>query len=142
MPVNYKIYKAKRTDKFNGKWYARASHTNTIDTQGLAEIMQSNCTLKRSDIVAVITELVEVMSTQLQNSMKVKLDGFGTFKIGIKSTPADTAKDFSASTNIQGLHVLFAPELKRNADGTSRRTFLNNVRLQEETEYSVDKTEA
>ena len=61
-----------------GKWYPRAVITQTVDTNELAEIMQRNCTVKKSDIMAVITELIETMQDQLQDSKRVKLNGFGS----------------------------------------------------------------
>ena len=106
MAVKYKIYQSKRNDRFKGRWYARAVHEGTVTTDDLADIMQDNCTVKRSDILAVISELVEVMRTQLQNSMRVKLDRFGTFKLGISTTSAEKAKDFTPGANIKGIHVL------------------------------------
>ncbi len=33
----------------SGKWYARAVPIGVINTRGLAEIIQRNCTVKRSD---------------------------------------------------------------------------------------------
>ena len=62
MALNYKLYQSNRKDDTKGKWYARVTHASTIDTNGLAAIMQANCTVKRSDILAVIAELVEVMT--------------------------------------------------------------------------------
>lgn len=121
MAVKYKIYQSKRNDRFEGRWYARAVHEGTVTTDDLADIMQDNCTVKRSDILAVISELVEVMRTQLQNSMRVKLDRFGTFKLGISTTSAEKAKDFTPGANIKGIHVLFQPELKIDAKGNAYR---------------------
>ena len=65
MAVKYRIYQSNRKGTFKGKWYARAVHEGTVTTDELADIMQNNCTVKRSDILAVISELVETMSTQL-----------------------------------------------------------------------------
>ena len=50
MAVKYKIYQSNRKDAFKGKWYARAVHDGTVTTDDLADIMQDNCTVKRSDI--------------------------------------------------------------------------------------------
>lgn len=137
MAVNYKLYQAKRSDKFNGKWYGRVLHNGTIGTKQLATIMQRNCTVKESDIVAVLTELVEVMNDQLQNSMIVKLDGFGTFRMGMNSAPADSAKDWTVLKNVRGLHVNFIPQGSRNAaNGNFERTFLKNVKIQEAADYT------
>jgi predicted histone-like DNA-binding protein len=98
MPILYKLQQDNRKNSTNkGKWYARSVMNGTVSTSQLAEIMQRNCTVKRSDILAVLSELVETMQDQLQNSMRVKLDGFGSFKIGLKTSAANTAKDFNAS---------------------------------------------
>ena len=139
MAVKYKIYQSNRKDAFNGKWYARAVHDGTVTTDDLADIMQDNCTVKRSDILAVISELVETMTSQLQNSMKVKIAHFGTFKLGISSSPADSAKDFSASSNIKNVHVLFLPEVKIDAKGNRMQTFISGAKVQEATPYDIDK---
>ena len=103
MPILYKLQQDNRKNSTNkGKWYARSVMNGTVSTNQLAEIMQRNCTVKRSDILAVLSELVETMQDQLQNSMRVKLDGFGSFKIGLKTSAANTAKDFNASKNVVG----------------------------------------
>ena len=44
--------------------------TETVDINKLATIMQRNCTLKKSDIVAVIAELIETMADVLQDSKR------------------------------------------------------------------------
>ena len=114
-----------------GKWYPRAVMTNTVDTDALATIMQRNCTVKKSDILAVISELIETMQDQLQDSKRVKLNGFGTFKIGMSSTGADKASDFDARKNIKGLHVLFMPEVKTDSEGQRQKTFISGCSVQE-----------
>ena len=114
-----------------GKWYPRAVMTNTVDTDALATIMQRNCTVKKSDILAVISELIETMQDQLQDSKRVKLNGFGSFKIGMSSTGADKASDFDARKNIKGLHVLFMPEVKTDSEGQRQKTFISGCSVQE-----------
>ena len=114
-----------------GKWYPRAVMTNTLDTDALATIMQRNCTVKKSDILAVISELIETMQDQLQDSKRVKLNGFGSFKIGMSSTGADKASDFDARKNIKGLHVLFMPEVKTDSEGQRQKTFISGCSVQE-----------
>ena len=123
-----------------GKWFAQAVMTGTVDSDELADIMQSNCTLKRSDITAVITELIETMQRELQNSKRVKLKGFGSFKIGIENAPggAATAAEFSAGKNIKGLHVLFQPEVKTDSTGQRKKTFISGCSVQESPKNDVD----
>ena len=72
MSVLYRLSKVTSPKaKGYGKWYPRAVITQTVDTEMLATIMQRNCTLKKADIVAVISELIETMADQLQDSKRL-----------------------------------------------------------------------
>ena len=141
MSVLYRLSKVTSPKaKGYGKWYPRAVITQTVDTEMLATIMQRNCTLKKADIVAVISELIETMADQLQDSKRVKLNGFGSFKIGIHGEGADSAADFSTSKNIKGLHVLFQPEVKTDGSGLRQKTFITGCSVQEAPKNDVDTT--
>ena len=141
MSVFYRLSKVTSPKaKGYGKWYPRAVITQTVDTEMLATIMQRNCTLKKADIVAVISELIETMADQLQDSKRVKLNGFGSFKIGIRGEGADSAADFSISKNIKGLHVLFQPEVKSDGSGLRKKTFITGCSVQEAPKNDVDTT--
>ena len=141
MSVFYRLSKVTSPKaKGYGKWYPRAVITETVDTEQLAAIMQRNCTLKKADIVAVISELIETMADQLQDSKRVKLNGFGSFKIGIRGEGADSAADFSTSKNIKGLHVLFQPEVKTDGSGLRQKTFITGCSVQEAPKNDVDTT--
>jgi len=132
MAVFYKLYQDNReTSKFKGKWYARAVHTGTVGIDDLADEMQANCTVKRADIVAVLSELVETMKTHLQMSHRVKLDRLGTFKIGINTKPAATIKDFTVNDNVKAVHVLFQPETKIEKNKTRVKALISGCRVKE-----------
>ena len=132
MSVFYRLHQDKSVGtKRSGKWYARAVSTSVINTRQLADIMQRNCTVKRSDILAVIEELVETMRDQLQDSKRIKLDGFGSFKIGVRSKAAESAEKFSASDNIRGLHVVFLPERSTDNAGNRIKQFLQGAKVEE-----------
>ena len=90
--------------------------------------------------MAVISELIETMADQLQDSKRVKLNGFGSFKIGIRGEGADSAADFSISKNIKGLHVLFQPEVKTDGSGLRQKTFITGCSVQEAPKNDVDTT--
>ncbi len=138
MPIFYKLSQDKRlTSATKGKWFGRSIVTNMIDTNGLAEIMQRNCTVKKSDILAVLAELVETMTDQLQQSVRVKLNGFGSFKIGIKSTGSDTVKDYSVAKNVKGLRVNFQPERSTDSNGTRNKKFLEGATVTEAPKNGV-----
>lgn len=139
MAVFYKKYQDNRNSSANkGKWYARAVHTQTVDIDDLAEEMQANCTVKRADIVAVLSELVETMKKHLQMSHRVKLDRLGSFKIGMSTKPALTVGEFTASNNVKSVHVLFQPETKIEKDKTRVRALLSGCKVQELPKNAVD----
>ena len=132
MAVFYKLYQDNRKNsKQKGSWYGRAKHVDTVTTEQLAEEMQENCTVKRSDILAVISELVTTMRKRLQNSMAVKIDRLGTFKIGINTRPSKTVKDFKVQENVRGVLLLFQPETKVDKNGYRRRAMLTGVKVRE-----------
>jgi len=140
MAVFYKLYQDNReASKMKGKWYARAVHTNTVDIDDLADEMQANCTVKRADIVAVLSELVETMKTHLQMSHRVKLDRLGTFKIGLSTTAADSVKDFTTNGNVKNVHILFQPETKVQKDKTRVRALLNGCQVKELPKNAVSE---
>ena len=132
MAVFYRLHQDQSTGtKRSGKWYARAVPTAVIGTRQLAEIIQRNCTVKKSDVMAVIEELVEVMKDQMQDSKRVKLDGFGSFKIGVQSKDAQTAAKFTVADHIKGLHVVFMPERTTDSGGNKSKQFLQGCKVEE-----------
>ena len=87
--------------------------------------------MKRADIVAVLSELVETMQQHLQMSYRVKLNRLGAFKIGMSTKPADTADAFNAKDNVKSVHILFQPETKIEKDKTRVRALLTGCKVQE-----------
>ena len=129
MAVFYKLYQNKATgSKTFGKWYARAKTIGTKDLKDIAEIIQRNASVKRSDVMAVLTELPEVMSDMLQDGYRVKIEGFGAFKISLRTSPANSEKEFAVDKNIKSSRILFQPEtLKEGSHGTRTRQMAKKV---------------
>ena len=143
MSVFYRLHQDQSVGtKRSGKWYARMVPTAVVDTRKLAEIIQRNCTVKKADVLAVIDELVETMRDQMQDSKRVKLDGFGSFKIGIKSKGAQSAKAFTVQENIEDLHVVFTPERTHDAAGNRSKQFLQGATVEELPSNKVEKEES
>ena len=110
--IFYKLIQNKNEEmpKAYQKWYARPVVTETIDLDYIAERIQRNSTAKKSDAKAVLTEMVEVITDALQSSQRVKIDGFGAFKVGLSSRGADSEEDFTVSENVRGMRIIFQPE--------------------------------
>ena len=133
MAVNYKMYQDNRKEsKTKGKWFARAIHNGVVETKELAAIIERNCSMKKSDVQAVLIELTEVMTDMLQNSMRVKLNGLGSFKIGISTRAAESVKEFALEKNLKNVHVLFRPEVSVDRSNKARtKSLLTGVELRQ-----------
>lgn len=136
MSVKYQLKKSERNDNTKGKWYAQAVYDDTIDLDELAERIQDRATAKKSDVLAVLTELIEVMNESLSDGKIVKLDGFGRFKIGIESEGTDKAEDWNPQKHVKGIHVNFQSERERDTStGKYNRQFLTGIKLKEYNFY-------
>ena len=112
------------------KWYAFPVVTETVDLDYIAERIQRNSTAKKSDAKAVLTEMVEVMTDCLQNSQRVKIEGLGSFKVGLSSRGADTPDDFNVNENVKGMRIIFQPETKTDSATHKRsKKMLQDVKL-------------
>lgn len=141
MAIYYKVYQNNRKDSpTKGKWYGRAAMLETDTTDDLAKAIQEKCTVNEADVLAVIKSLISEMTRSLQNSHRVKLPGFGTFKLGLRTKPADERDKFGVA-NIKDVHVLFSPELKREQNGTRTRTFINGARVKAFSSLAAEKGE-
>ena len=110
------------------------THFGTIQ-----QALEENVQLRQR--VAVLEELVEVMKDQMQDSKRVKLDGFGSFKIGIESKGAQTAGKFTVAEHITGLHVVFMPERTTDSGGNKSKQFLQGAKVEELPLNTVVKEE-
>ena len=115
MSVLYRLYQNnnKKNTKAYGKWYAKAVTTNVYSTDELALEVQRNCSMKKSDVKAVIEELCEVMARELGNSHVIELVGVGRFYPKVKSTGTVTVREFNPSKNIVHTGISFNPTKKR-----------------------------
>lgn len=111
-----------------GQYYARAYTVgDPVRTDELADIMQRNSTVKRSDIKAVLEELIETMATLLAMGNRVRLDGLGSFKLGIMSRGCADPTEFNVREHIKGLKVIFKPESKTDSNGNKSKVLLADV---------------
>ena len=104
-----------------GKYYASAVYdTKFVETEGLADYIQQQASVKRSDIIAVITELGEAMKHYFELGQKVRLEGIGIFKVGFSAIGVSKAEDCTAAT-ITSRRILFQPETERVVVGQEAR---------------------
>ena len=135
MSVKYrKVVNNRKNSKTKGKVYGRAVVDGVIDTKEIARKINKRCTLTEPDIIAVINALETEIGYGLSDGKRVMLDGFGSFKVGLTTTPADSAKKFT-NANIKGMHVIFLPATEME-QGKRVKNMLKGVKAEEMTEYT------
>lgn len=135
MSVKYKkVQSNMRGNSSFGKWYGKAVVSDVVDVDILSSNIGNRCTVTKPDIVAVISALVDEMKAQLQMGNRVVLDGFGSFKVGMSTKPAETAKEFTAN-NVKRLRVLFLPTTNQTSEGKRNIAILEGCRVEEMASY-------
>ena len=129
MAVLYRTYQDNRDGSITqGQYFGRAVHVGTVELEQLGAEIEENVSVKYSDVMGVLIELVNVMNKHLNASQRVKLNGFGSFKIGIKTKGALREEDFTASKNIVGAKVNFYPDYKVETGSHKRnKKFLSDI---------------
>ena len=96
-----------------GKYFATAVYDEKfITTDQIADFIQQQCSIKKSDIKAALDELGGAMKHFFELGQKIRLDGIGIFKVGFSSIGVTKLEDCSAAT-ITDRRVLFQPETER-----------------------------
>ncbi len=104
-----------------GKWFATAVYDqHFIETEELADFIQKQASVKKSDIKAVLDELGDAMKHFFELGQKVRLDGIGIFKVGFSSIGV-VDKDDCGAQNITTRRVLFQPETERVVVGQTKK---------------------
>jgi predicted histone-like DNA-binding protein len=105
-----------------GKYYAQAVYDNNfIETEELASFIQTQASVKKSDIKAVLQELGEAMKHFFELGQKIHLTGIGIFKVGFSSIGVSKKEDCTAST-ITTRRILFQPETERVVVGQEKKS--------------------
>ena len=126
--------------KIYGKYLVRPVYDKRFVTTGqLAEFIQTQCTVKKSDIKAVLDELGSAFKHFFELGQKIKLDGIGIFKVGISSSTADTEAGCTASL-VKKSRVNFQPEttaVLKGVKDVQRARIINGVATLVATQQQV-----
>jgi len=123
--MSQKYIKSKNNNSHNaktyGKYYAKPVYDEKfVETDEIADFIQTQATLKRSDIKAALDELGSAMKHFLGMGQKIRLAGIGIFKVGFSSIGVSKAEDCTAST-ITSRRILFQPETERIITGSGEK---------------------
>ena len=130
MPVLYGSFQSVLKDK-NGNqlFYPRVLGAGNVSTSQISKEIAAYSSLSPGDVKNALDNLVTVVSQHLQSSESVTLDGFGTFRLVMKSNGkgVETADEVSAAQ--ASLTVRFLPCSTRNLDGTvATRSLVSGAR--------------
>ena len=119
-----------------GKYYATAVYDSRfVETEQLAEFIQTQASVKKSDIKAVLDELGGALKHFFELGQKVRLDGIGILKVGFSSIGVNKVEDCTSAT-IATRRILFQPETERvvvgqekKPDGSVKQKYVNAISL-------------
>ena len=100
-------------------FHPRVIYTANISTSQIAKEIAAYSSLSPGDVKNTLDNLVTVMGQHLQASESVSLDGFGTFRMVMKSNGkgVETSEEVSAAQ--ASLTVRFLPNFTKNPDRTT-----------------------
>lgn len=94
--------------KASPKYYACAQSAGVQSLEDMSKVIEKNCTLTSTDIMAVLHAMDEVMREQLSNGQIVRIGDLGYARLSLHSQGAETEKQFNSSL-ISRARVVFTP---------------------------------
>lgn len=111
MPVKYNVTERKNLQDPQAapKFYASAKADGEVNLKSLSkEIAGGYTTVSDTDVLAVLNDLIKVVSRHLADGKIVKLGDFGNFQVSISSDGAETAAKVTSSL-IRNNKINFRP---------------------------------
>ena len=90
------------------KFYACAQSAGVQSLEDMSKVIEKNCTLTSTDIMAVLQAMDEVMRDQLCNGQIVRIGDLGYARLSLRSRGADSEDKFDSSL-IKQARVVFTP---------------------------------
>lgn len=133
--IHYKVKQNNREgSETRGKWYARATHELMEFDEFINHLATHHSPFSEATIRGVLIEMENCLRELLLEGKAVRMDELGIFKIGLKTTPAETADKFNARDNVVGCRMnLFLGKRFRAA-----RLF-EDMKIREADFYSIDE---
>ena len=133
--LRYKLYQnTTKNSPTRGMWYARAAHDLLEFDEFITHMANHHCVFSEATIRGVLIEMEICLRELLLEGKAVRFDELGIFRIGLRTTPAATAKNFDANTNVKGVRLnLHLGKRFRAAD------LYKDAKIREYVSYAVDK---
>ena len=104
--IKYKPMLRKNPKNGRTAYYAAIVNEKSVGIDEIAEAIQTNCTVHRADVLAVLASLEEQVVNQLLAGNTVRLGQLGSFHLTLKSRPSET-EDKVTSENVKAVMVRF-----------------------------------
>lgn len=122
------------------KYHPAPVYIDTMSLDDLAELISHSTSLTPADVKAVILELVELLRKNLVRGVKVRIDGWGTFKLSFGGKGHENPEDVSSS-DIDHVRVTYVADSKIKKFITANVVFEKQRQKKttgEKTESNVD----
>lgn len=129
-----KVKNNRKNSPTRGMIYGRAVVNRVVHTSAIAKKITERCTVTEPDILAVINAMMTEISANISEGNKVVLDNFGSFKLGIRTSPAVSAKKFTQA-NIKAMYIIYSPYSVMD-QGKRVKPMLSGIKMEEMTEYN------
>lgn len=105
--IRYKVYQNNNVESnAYKKWYGRAVCEETYDTEKLARHMSEHNTPYSAGVIhGVLKDMIACTKELILDGKNVKLDDLAIFSAGLRTAPAMTAEEFTASANIKSVRL-------------------------------------
>ena len=100
MAVKFDFYEnpAPKESKKKTRYHARVISYGTVDSEQLAQIIHSRCTLNVSDVKAVLVSLGELAAEKLSEGHRVHIEGLGYFQMTLECPEIRSADEIHAQS--------------------------------------------
>ena len=111
MTIKYKIIKTAQPGVKGGgeyKFYPRISNRRRVEINDLARTISEKCSMRKSDVIAVLTEMTEEIPKMLLDNCSIRLGDLGIFSLHASGNPSGSETEVN-ETKITRLRVAFRP---------------------------------
>ncbi len=129
MAVHIKLIRnnIKRSSSY-GKYFAKAVSQGEVSIDDLAAEACRNSGLSEGTVIAVVTELQDMLKEKLSEGQTVVLPGIGRFSLRVESIGVNDPKDFNIGRHITRIICGFLPAGRRIAGGHILYDFCDGVK--------------
>lgn len=128
-------------DEKKVRYHARVVTKQTVDLEDIVKLIHGRSTLSVGDIMAVLSELREVVKQSLLDGNNVNLNGLGIFSLTLEA-PKDALPDSTHAQNISVKRIEFRAEKKLRNEIKSEAHFERSRTKKHSAHISIYEVDA